>query len=135
MEEAQTQTEQKPAPKKFNFFGFSSKDIIGLVMIVIGFLLIMIGVFMIAYNLLSKDTPTQQQPPPPQKKPKKPIKKKQEEVQPIVDIEKKEDQIKQNATDILVKEYNNVKIPQTIIQESDTESEREQETKDDSLLD
>ncbi len=87
---------------------------------------------MIAYNLLSK-SPTQQQPPTQPKK-KKQIKKKVEENPlPPIDVEKKENEIKQNASNILLEEYNSTKIPTTIIQESDTESELE--VRDDHLDD
>lgn len=122
-------SEEVPKKKPFNFFGFGAKDIMGLVMIIIGFLLILIGVFMIAYNLLIKSSPSQP-PPDTQKKVKKQPKKKVDE--PPVNIEKKENEIKQNASNILLEEYHNTKIPSTIIQESDTESERE--VKDDDLL-
>lgn len=119
------QTHETPKRKPFNFFGFGAKDILGLMMIITGFFLILIGVFMIAYNLLSK-TPTQQQPPPMQQKKKKPPKKRPEEQQsPPIDVEKKENEIKQNASNILLEEYTNTMIPTTIIQESDTESELE----------
>jgi hypothetical protein len=128
------QSEPAETKKKFSFFGFTTKDIIGLVMIIIGFLLILIGIFMIAFGLLNR-TPTAQQPPPQHKKTKKAIKKRPEEAPTTpIDINKKENEIKQNASNILLEEYNNTKIPSTIIQESDTESERELETKDDDLL-
>ena len=90
---------------------------------------------MIAYNLLCKDNSGQQPPPQYTKKTKKQTKRKPEEViQPTINVEQKENEIKQNASSILLEEYNNTVIPSTIIQESDTESEREQDVKDDDLL-
>jgi len=126
-------TEPVPPKKKFSFFGLTARDLVGMTMMIIGFFFILIGVFIIAYNLFAKNSSGNQPPPPAQKKQKKANKKKSDVVETPVDVEKKENEIKQNASNILLDEYNNTKIPKSIIQDSDTE--KEQETKDDDLLD
>jgi len=138
MEQPVNQQPPVETKKKFTMFGFTSCTITGIIMIVVGFFLILIGIFMLAYIFMTKGNNTQQPPP---KKPKKQKPKQKEEPvvqppQPIitqVEIDKKEDQIKQNAKVMLEEDYMGEKISPTIIEQSDTEDERE--VKDDNLLD
>ncbi len=138
MEQPVNQQPPVETKKKFTMFGFTSCTITGIIMIVVGFFLILIGIFMLAYIFMMKGNNTQQ-PPPKKVKKQKPKQKEEPVVQPPqqiitqVEIDKKEDQIKQNAKVMLEEDYMGEKISHTIIEQSDTEDERE--VKDDSLLD
>ena len=111
---------EQPTPKEpTKIFGFRIRDIAGIIMIIVGFLMIMIGVFMIAIGLLGKDKTAQQHPP--IKKKKQPKPKKDEPIMTKEEVSKKEDQIKEDATNILVNEYASQPVPMSIIETSETE--------------
>lgn len=125
-EQQQTKTKQP-----FNLFGFSKTNIIGIIIFVIAFLIVLIGIFIFAYCLIFKKQPKEELPQQQQQQKKKKPKKRSD--QPPQDMSKKQDEIKNEATEMLVDEYVSAPIKPAIIQESDTETE--QETKDDELLD
>lgn len=139
MEQPVNQQPPVETKKKFTMFGFTSCTITGIIMIVVGFFLILIGIFMLAYIFMTRSSNTQQ-PPPKKTKKQKPKQKEEPVVQPPqqtqpqitqVEIDKKEDQIKQNAKVMLEEDYLGERISPTIIEQSDTEDERE--VKDDPL--
>lgn len=107
-------------PKKYLFY------LIGVIVLFVGILIVIAIVFLYFFN--GKKTEDK---PMPQKKPKKPKPKVDTPIKPI-DVSKKEAELREETIKELTKEYENTEIPKNMVVLS--ESEREQDVKDDDEL-
>lgn len=124
----ETPPTQKPASKE-GFVLVSKKTMFYLVGVIVVFLCFFVAVGIIFLYLFFGNKKTTQNQPIPPKKPKKLKSTKPKENTSSVNVEKKEDEIKQETTTELINAYSEVKIPSDIIIPS--ESEQEQDVKAD----
>lgn len=118
MEEEEVTT--KPTPKRPTLR--QSIPIIGIVALIIGFIMFIIGIALVTVCIFNRKPEPQQPPNQPKKKPKPKPPPQPKEPEKVV---KKEDEIHQEAKEMLVAEFQNTSIQKNIIIQSDTEAEQD----------